>query len=264
MKEKTTCPICNSSRTKEVVHLKNEKKVFACKNCGNAFTYPKPQIPDYENMDHHASDRINEKCELKYITDLYQEIQVSYKIQNKIIRKYLQKNSSILEIGGGEGIFLDTLKNDYQVELAEPSKSAAQRASIRGIKVYNDYYQNLYLDNTYDLICMSHVLEHIDNPIETVNSLKKNIRNEGYILLTQTNYKGFMPLFLKENWYAWVPEHHFWHFSIEGMKYLANITGLKIIDYKYSRLYHGKSIYHEAMKFFPSLRDQFHILLKKK
>lgn len=263
MKNPGRCLICGSVKIKEVVYLAGNKKVYSCNNCGNAFTYPKPQVPNYAMLDFHSGDRIKENQQLTSILNLPDEVQYSYKVQKELIGKYLKKGSEILEVGGGEGIFLECLKNDYRVELIEPSKSAALRAEKRGIKVYNELLHKVSLEKRYDVLCMSHVLEHIDNPLETIEYLKEKVNPRGYILLTQTNFKGFMPRLLKEKWYAWVPDHHFWHFSLKGMKFLAGNAKLKVVDYKYSRLWHGKSIYHESMKYFPFLQDQFHVLLKK-
>lgn len=262
--QSNSCLICGSSKVKEIVTFKSGTKVFLCKRCKNAFTYPKPYLPDYASLDFHARDNTDDNDELTYVSSQPEEIQDSYRVQLELIKSRLIKGSEILEIGGGEGIFLETLKNDYNVELVEPSKSASKRAKARGIKVYNDYFQNLSFEKRYDLLCMSHVLEHIDEPIETIKSFKKVIRSKGFILLTQTNYKGFMPSLLKEDWYAWAPDQHFWHFSIEGIKYLANELELKVVTYKYSRLFHGASIYHKMAKYFPLLQDQIHVLLQLK
>ncbi|MFN9959624.1 MAG: hypothetical protein ACK55I_41590, partial [bacterium] len=68
-----------------------------------------------------------------------------------------------------------------------------------------------------------------------INELKNRLHPNGFLLLTQTNFRGFMPTILKQNWYAWVPEEHFTHFSLKGLKYIGKATSLSMIDYKYSR-----------------------------
>jgi 2-polyprenyl-3-methyl-5-hydroxy-6-metoxy-1,4-benzoquinol methylase len=180
-----------------------------------------------------------------------------------MIEKKLAKSSAVLEIGGGEGIFLDMVKRaGYDVELIEPSYTASQRARKRGLNVHNDYFDNRAFDRKYALVCMGHVLEHIDDPLNTIKKIKDVLSPGGFILLTQTNVNGFMPRFQKEHWYAWVPDQHFTHFSLAGLKYLARQSDLVVSDYKYSRLVHGPSIYHKTLKYIPFLQDQIHILLQ--
>jgi 2-polyprenyl-3-methyl-5-hydroxy-6-metoxy-1,4-benzoquinol methylase len=146
----------------------------------------------------------------------------------------------------------------------EPSIPAAARARSRGLKVYNDYFQVVKFDSTYALITMAHVLEHIEQPLKFLGGLEKLLKPNGYLMLTQTNFNGFMPRFLKENWYAWVPEQHYSHFSIDGIRYMADKLNFEVVAIKYSRLYHGKSIYHQLLRYVPWLQDQIHVLLQLK
>ncbi|HMG93404.1 MAG TPA: class I SAM-dependent methyltransferase [Chryseolinea sp.] len=234
-----------------------------CENCKNAFTYPKPVLPDYSKGDFQA--RAGDAKKLTLFEDLPIEIHESYNAQLELIQENLPKGSTVLEIGGGEGIFLELVKKrGFDVELIEPSVTAANRAKKRGLTVYNGYFKNNELKKKYSLICLGHVLEHIDDPLTAIDEMKESLVANGFILLTQTNFKGFMPWFLKKKWYAWVPDQHFSHFSLEGLKYLANRSSLTIKGYRYSRLVHGPSIYHTFLKYTPFLQDQIHILFQAK
>lgn len=257
------CTICSSLEVKEMIAVSDKAKIMICRNCKNAFTYPKPEAPDYALEDFQAGK--GDAHSITLFDQLPEEIKKSYHIQLEMIEKNIPKGSTVLEIGGGEGIFLEMLKKSgYEVELVEPSISAAQRAIKRGLKVQNTYLQNASFDRKYSLICMSHVLEHINDPIGVIKKVKNLLEPNGCILLAQTNFKGFMPRFLKANWYGWVPEEHFSHFSLSGLQYLAEKSSLSVSAYKYSRLVHGPSIYHKTLKFIPFVQDQIHMLLQLK
>jgi ubiquinone/menaquinone biosynthesis C-methylase UbiE len=257
------CTICQSPAVERIVVLQKGQKIFACNTCHNAFTVPAPVAPDYTVGDFHANGTTTP--ELTYADQLPEEIRTSYSIQASLVAKHVAKSEKILEIGGGEGIFLNKLMDlGYDVEMVEPSLTAADRARKRGIKVHNGYFHETKFNAQFGLITMAHVLEHIADPKNVMVQLRKLLQPNGFLLLTQTNYKGFMPKLLKEHWYAWVPDEHFSHFTVAGLKYLAQQTGYDLVDYKYSRLYHGKSIYHSAVKYVPFLQDQIHVLLKSK
>jgi 2-polyprenyl-3-methyl-5-hydroxy-6-metoxy-1,4-benzoquinol methylase len=257
------CTICNSLHTRELINFSDKAKIMLCRNCKNAFTYPKPVLPDYSKDDFQARAGNTEKLTL--FEDLPVEIHESYNTQIKLIEENLPNGSTVLEIGGGEGIFIEQVKKrGFDVELIEPSVTAAERAKKRGLTVYNGYFQDNILKKKYSLICLGHVLEHIDNPLTALDAMKESLAPNGFILLTQTNFKGFMPWLLKKKWYAWVPDQHFTHFSLEGLKYLADRSSLKIKGYRYSRLFHGPSIYHTFLKYTPFLQDQIHILFQVK
>lgn len=258
-----TCTICNSSEVKTLYTLSNNVRIMLCATCKNAFTFPKPTIPDYSTEDFQAREGDTKK--LTTFAELPEEIQTSYSIQLGMIQRKLPNGSAVLEIGGGEGIFLEMVKNaGYEVELIEPSFTASQRAMERGLNVRNNYFHNISLDKRYSVVCMAHVLEHIDDPLSTIARVKTVLAPGGFILLTQTNFKGFMPRLQKTHWYAWVPDQHFTHFSLEGLKYLAKQTDMRVADYRYSRLFHGPSVYHKTIKYVPFLQDQIHVLLQMK
>lgn len=257
------CTVCSSADAQEMITLFDQSKIMLCKNCKNAFTRPKPKLHDYSSEDFQAGQ--GETDRLTHLEDLPEEIKISYGLQLAMITKNIPKGSTVLEIGGGEGIFLEMVKRQgYEVELIEPSVSASHRAAKRGLNVQNDYFQNVSFSKKYSLICMAHVLEHVDYPMNVIHQIKQLLTPNGFILLAQTNFRGFMPLLLKANWYAWVPDQHFTHFSLAGLKYLAKKSSLSVSTYQYSRLVHGSSIYHQTIKYIPFLQDQIHILLKMK
>jgi 2-polyprenyl-3-methyl-5-hydroxy-6-metoxy-1,4-benzoquinol methylase len=243
--------------------LSEGQRIMHCTNCRNAFTHPRPIVPDYASEDFQVGE--GDRAKLTQLSDMPEEIQYSYHLQLQMLKKSIPENSWILEIGGGEGIFSELLvQNGFSVELVEPSISAAERASTRGLTVHNDYLGHVAFSRKFHAVCMSHVLEHMENPLEAIGKVKALLHPQGCILLAQTNFEGFMPWLLKENWYAWVAHQHFTHFSLAGLKYLAAESNLSIASYRYSRLVHGKSLYHAAMKYIPFLQDQIHILFRLK
>src|SRR5918994_4021499 len=96
------CTICNSPNSREMLCLSNNIKIMLCKNCENAFTYPRPKLPDYSAEDFQSRDGARDK--LTSFKDLPDEIKKSYSIQLEMVEKNIPKGSRILEIGGGEGI----------------------------------------------------------------------------------------------------------------------------------------------------------------
>lgn len=255
------CPVCQSMRVRPHLIVARGAEILICGNCRNAFTCPPPEIPDYQNEDFQA--RNGDGDTLTRLKDLPIEISESYSAQLEMIAKRITVGSSVLEIGGGEGIFLEMVSNaGYSTRLVEPSIAAANRAKKRGINVINDYFSPDIFDQKFDLICMGHVLEHVPSPVEFIEGVKTRLFRNGYILLTQTNYEGLMPRLLKGNWYAWVPHQHFTHFSIPGLKYLAEKTELQVIEFRHSRLVHGASALDRVLRYIPFLQDQIHVLMR--
>jgi 2-polyprenyl-3-methyl-5-hydroxy-6-metoxy-1,4-benzoquinol methylase len=240
-------------------------KIISCKHCTNAFTAPAPGAIPYEAMDFHAGTVQDGGSEqLKSLADLPYEWKFSIERQVSILRKAVPAGGRILEVGCGEGLLAGELvRAGYDVTGIEPSPSASGRAARRGVKVFTGYFPHPQAGGPYHAVVMSHVLEHIEDPLRTLQQLNAALAPGGLLLLIQTNYRGILPRKWKENWYAWVPDQHFWHFTPKGLTYLARQCGFKAVQNEYSSLVHGSHPYETYTRYLPFLRDQFHLLLQK-
>ena len=251
------CPFCN--KNSKVIIKDPDFDICICKKCSIAFTVPPPKPPEYENMDFNASINNDEQ---KYKENLPVDWIELIEIQCELIKKNLQPGSTILEIGCGEGILLYELKkNGYQVLGIEPSQNGCKKANQKGIEVIQGSFPNVKIDTKFNLIIMSHVLEHIFDLEQTILKIKEFIPN-GYLMLTQSNFKGLIPRIKKNEWYAWVPDQHFWHFSLKGLKNYLKKYQLKKINHKYNSLVHPHGRLYRLSKLIPRYMDQFTILLK--
>jgi 2-polyprenyl-3-methyl-5-hydroxy-6-metoxy-1,4-benzoquinol methylase len=261
-----------------VVYLKSKNfEIFRCNSCTNAWTSPPPEAIDYESRDFHKLEISTKNDAIKSITNLPNQWQRSIQQQLALIQNHVPKKASILEIGCGEGIFLMELKKDNYITFGiEPSKSAAERAVISGLEVVQGYFPNdLSSERKYDLVILSHVLEHLEKPTEIIEAIKNVLSPHGKVLLIQTNYEGIIPRLLQRRWYAWVYDQHYWHFTPAGIINIAEKVGLKKVEYEFSSLVHydkGFSIrnfvfrlINLALIFLPNNRkDQFHLMLSIK
>lgn len=264
------CKLCDSENVVEWLS-NSDFSIYSCNNCHNGYTLPSPSAIDYASKDFHANEIIEENIAVKTIDDLPTEWQDGIKIQINSVCSHLQKGSSILEIGCGEGILLNELKREgFNVSGIEPSETATQRARVKGLDIYQGYFPHeAVADKTYDLIIMSHVLEHLNDPHEVLSNINRTLRKDGMLLLVQTNFKGLIPRLQANRWYAWVPEQHFWHFTPKGVMNLVRQHEMVLVETKYYPLVHPNSRLHTIIQaaqigyLIPSINDQFHIILRK-
>lgn len=258
MKSNDHCPFCEGSSTKLILK-ETTFKIFECKNCGIASTHPAPSIPDYASMDFHSKANAANEDQLTSIKDLPIDWQNLIEKQIELIKIYFHKDSNILEIGCGEGILLDELfKHGFQnVEGIEPSRYAAIRGEKKELKIINAFFDPDKVTKKYDLVIMSHVFEHIEQPVGFLENISTILNPKGSIMLTQTNYKGLIPRWQKEKWYAWVPEQHFWHFTIPGLSKFMGTKNYHLIDSAYLSLVHPHDFIYKISKLKKQWIDQF-------
>jgi SAM-dependent methyltransferase len=109
-------------------------------------------------------------------------------IDKIIFRINFKKNVNILDFGSGSGVNVEMLKKYGNVDLQEVNKIA--RLNLKKIKNINKIYSSLKIKkNYYNLVLVADVLEHVKNPKGLLRILKKNIKKNGYILITVPAYQ---------------------------------------------------------------------------
>ena len=150
--------------------------------------------------------------------------------QIKYVKKFLTKNSKVLEIGSGHGETLIELeKLNFQTTGIEPDLKNVEhlRKILKKSKIIQSNIENLDIDEKFDFIWMSHVFEHLSDPISFLNNIKKNT-NKNYFLFIE------VPNVTKKNdWRTFTVVPHAYNYSGLALQNILQKTGYKIISCDY-------------------------------
>jgi 2-polyprenyl-3-methyl-5-hydroxy-6-metoxy-1,4-benzoquinol methylase len=175
------------------------------------------------------SEKLYEK--LMNVPRYYTYFRGEYGTAAEII-KNLQPNS-VLEIGSGNGGFLERIQNLVpKVTGCEYNKKAAKLCSEKGLKILTQDITSI--EKKFDVICHFEVLEHI---FDTKNFIKNNLnllKPEGKLIIGTPDPEGILcvngigPFNL--------PPHHQFDFSKESFEFIAKMYNLNIFYYQKSEL----------------------------
>ncbi len=157
-----------------------------------------------------------------------------------IIASLVGSGKKILDVGCGEG-FLDKLLIEKSNEVfgIDISERAVKLARKNGVKAFVCDIENedLPFDDSFEVIILSEVLEHLISPKKVIEKLKRNLNDDGYFVLTFPNiayYKYRMQLlfghFPKQYLYYRNEHLHYWSIP-DFMDFLTN-CGLKCVKIK--------------------------------
>lgn len=137
----------------------------------------------------------------------------------------------ILDIGAGTGDFLLECKNqNWEILGIEPNDKAKGIALGKGIK-FGDTIEKLE-SNSFDVITMWHVLEHVPDVEHQVAELKRLLKLSGTIIIAVPNFKSYDANHYKEFWAAYDVPRHLWHFSKTAIEKLFNKQNMNLEDVK--------------------------------
>ena len=102
------------------------------------------------------------------------------------------KGSDVLELGSFEGNFTLRLQQLFpDITCVEASEQAVQNARKRvrpDVKIYNELFENVTLPKKYHNIIMTHVLEHLDDPVSILRRINAEwLHDDGYCFLVCPN-----------------------------------------------------------------------------
>ena len=282
MKKITECPVCGSGNIENLLQLddyfltKESFNIWKCQECGFKFTNPVPRETDlqkYYESDEYISHSNTSKG---LINKIYQLVR-NHSIKKKVGVAISNLNrGEALDIGCGTGDFLnEMLKNGWKVKGIEPNEIARSNAiSNFGLDVYEESTLFDFDENSFDVITMWHVLEHVYNLDKNLTQIKRILRKDGRLVIALPNSDSLDAKIYKKSWAAYDVPRHLYHFNISSFSKLMDKYGFEMVKVKpmvFDSFYismlsekykHGKINYINA--FFNGLKTDLYGLKNKK
>jgi SAM-dependent methyltransferase len=152
----------------------------------------------------------------------------------KRISKRLSYNS-VLEIGGGNGFFLDAALDSGIKEIRgiEPSREAIDSSSVR-VKphmIQSMLTRDVVKDLSYDVVTIFHVLDHLPDPLDSLRMCKDAMTPGGAILIAVHNCESISARLLKSRSPIFDVEHTYLY-SKKTLKNLLLKAGYENVEVK--------------------------------
>jgi 2-polyprenyl-3-methyl-5-hydroxy-6-metoxy-1,4-benzoquinol methylase len=193
-------------------------------------TIPKPTIENLPSY-YESEDYISHSDKKSGMFSMIYQFVRSFTLKNKlkIIEQFQPNKGSLLDIGAGTGHFLDLAqKNNWKVKGIEPNDGAKKIASEKGIS-FIENVQSLE-SNSFDVITMWHVLEHVYDLEEQIELLKRVLKKEGTLIIAVPNFHSYDAKYYKQFWAAFDVPRHLWHFSKKSIKKLFQDKNMKVVE----------------------------------
>jgi len=132
--------------------------------------------------------------------------------KEKLISSFSKEKGNLLDMGAGTGDFLNYAnQKKWKTTGVEPNQKAKELARKKGVFLVESTSQ--LADNSFDMITLWHVLEHIPDLENQLLELKRLGKPNGHIIVALPNYKSYDAKYYKEFWAGFDVPRHLWHFS---------------------------------------------------
>jgi 2-polyprenyl-3-methyl-5-hydroxy-6-metoxy-1,4-benzoquinol methylase len=138
----------------------------------------------------------------------------------------------LLDVGCGSGEWLLSMQTlDWQVEGLDFDENAVAVGHQRGLAVRHGSLeqQNLPKDS-FDAVTLSHVIEHVDDPVRTLSECARILKPGGKLIVATPNNTSLGHRFFKENWRGLEPPRHLHIFSPQSLRQTLAQAGFQNVD----------------------------------
>ena len=223
------CHVCGSPRYKIFQDFRNNRVVI-CESCGLFYTNPVPEeqvlIAQIKGSGDYTKDQLNKVQFFRNrASNLFDRVES------------IVPPGRVLDIGCAIGTALVVARErGWECTGIELSDSSVQIAKSQGLRIIQAELEQARLPgNSFDMVTVNHVLEHVSDPGPFLREIRRILRKEGLLFISVPNVHAWQFFLLRQN-YSWTfHEHHFIHFSTDTLGLLLQRYGFTILELYTSR-----------------------------
>lgn len=98
------------------------------------------------------------------------------------IKNWVNENGKTLDIGAGDGLITSLIPNTIGIDNNEIAVYLAKQKNV-DVRLGSAYDLN-FSNNEFNNVLMCDVIEHLEFPDESINEIKRVLKNNGYLYIT--------------------------------------------------------------------------------
>jgi 2-polyprenyl-3-methyl-5-hydroxy-6-metoxy-1,4-benzoquinol methylase len=223
------CPLClNESR---LWFISRDRHVRRCQHCGFIWV-PQGLSRNPDGQSIYEADKpifFDDGNENYYLDDASF---TNARIKLKLVRQTVPSGAKLIDVGAGFGHFIKLAQEHYAATGLEISSVAVKwgRQQLGANLITGPLDAPLPgLHQKFDVVTMWDVIEHLENPLSALHSIKSRLKAGGYLILSTPDTGSLVAGILGERWYYLDPIQHIALFNRSNLSRLLNEAGFDIV-----------------------------------
>ena len=269
MKHVVKCPVCKKSESTfwasavdaEYMTTTESFQFHQCKTCQVLFIDPVPTdkldtiYPS--NYYSFSSTKISMISKVKMWIDC--------RIFKKLLSQLKGDSLNILDVGGGAGSQLNSLrsieKRELNTYIIDLDSKAEQSAINDGHNYFCSRIEDYETELKFDFVLLLNLIEHVEDPRKVLSKIRSILTPQGIVLIKTPNYDSLdARLFRHNNWGGYHCPRHWVLFTKESFVKLATETDLNIEHFSYTQ---GAPFWAQSILFWLFKKDMIKVTQEK-
>ena len=145
-----------------------------------------------------------------------------------LLKKHLQPNGRVLDIGCGTGSFLGLMKKKgfkvYGIESNPNARNICIESNLEVLATLSELPSK-----SFDTISLWHVLEHLPLPENSINIYHDLLQPTGLLIIAVPNFESHDRYHYQQDWAALDVPRHLWHFTAQGLIKTVQKIGFDLV-----------------------------------
>jgi 2-polyprenyl-3-methyl-5-hydroxy-6-metoxy-1,4-benzoquinol methylase len=212
------CPVCHT-QDRSVLFTEGPYSICRCSACHLVFVTPQ------RTQEHLINDLYEERlwsspAPRYFGYAAYREEEDAYintfRLRWNNVRQRLPSGGKLLDVGCAAGYFMTVAREKgWQVRGVEPSETIATFGREKyGVDIVTGTLGDLNdPPQSYDLITLWDVIEHVSDPNALLRSAHTLLKNNGKLLIETQDVGSIFARLLGRRWHHFKHSEHLWHFN---------------------------------------------------
>lgn len=240
----TACNICGHGEFTEVTTGTDYEYqtsfddfyLVTCNNCGHLFLKNQPHPDELPVIypDNYQPYRF--ETDLNPIVRWFRDRVQLAKVKD--YKKFIKPNASIIEVGAGSGILIESLKrfgpSTWKLTANEFEMKRLQRLAGKGIEFAIGNFETIDFKEKYDVIIMNQLIEHLYDPASMLKRCHSLLNKDGIVIIETPNYLSLdQKLFKSKYWGGYHIPRHFNIYSYKTLKQHLQLHNFNIVKQEF-------------------------------